>query len=222
MGKESACQCRRHWFDPWVMKIPWKRKWQPTPVFLPGKSYGQKSLVGYSPWGWKIVGQDLVAKLCPTLLQPRELQPTRLLCQWDFPGKNTGVGCHFLFQEIFLAQGLNPGLPHCRQTLYCLSHQGSPRKQGRVLIKEVKNILEKSFGYRVKNSQVIVNKENVYLKRRFRCIWMRRKSLDLFRRPKGSMTSHSQKEVEFSYSDNPFIGQWASVGGLSRGWTLWS
>ena len=62
MGKESACQCRRHWFDPWVMKIPWKRKWQPTPVFLPGKSYGQKSLVGYSPWGWKIVGQDLAAK----------------------------------------------------------------------------------------------------------------------------------------------------------------
>ena len=109
-----------------------------------------------------------------------------------------------------------------RQTLYCLSHQGSPRKQGRVLIKKVKNILEKRFGYRVRNSQVIVNKENVYLKRRFRYIWMRRKSLDLFRRPNGSMTSHSQKEVEFSYPDHPFIRQWASVGGLSGGWTLWS
>ena len=45
---------------------------------------------------------------------------------WDFPGKNTGVGCHFLLQWIFPTQGLNPGLPHCRQTLYCLSHQGSP------------------------------------------------------------------------------------------------
>ena len=47
-GKESTCQCwrhRRHWFDPWVGKIPWRRKWQPTPVFLPGKSHGQRSLV---------------------------------------------------------------------------------------------------------------------------------------------------------------------------------
>ena len=45
---------------------------------------------------------------------------------WDFPGKNTGVGCHFLLQEIFLTQGLNPMcLPHYRQTLYRLSHQGS-------------------------------------------------------------------------------------------------
>ena len=59
-------------------------------------------------------------------LQPHRLQPTRFLHPWDFPGKNTGVGCHFLLQEIFLTQGLNPGLPHCRQTLYHLSHQGSP------------------------------------------------------------------------------------------------
>jgi len=51
--KESPCQCRRHWLDPWVRKIPWRRKWQPTPVFLPGKSHGQRSLVGYSPWGRK-------------------------------------------------------------------------------------------------------------------------------------------------------------------------
>ena len=137
-----------------------------------------------------------------------------------FPRQEYWSGLPFPFPGDLPTPGLNPGLPHCRQTLYCLSHQGSPRKQGRVLIKEVKNILEKSFGYRVKNSQVIVNKENVYLKRRFRCIWMRRKLLDLFRRPKGSMTSHSQKEVEFSYSDNPFMGQWASVGGLSGGWTL--
>ena len=40
-------------FNPWVKKIPWRRKWQPTPVFLPGKSHGQKSLVGYSPCGLK-------------------------------------------------------------------------------------------------------------------------------------------------------------------------
>ena len=41
---------------------------------------------------------------------------------WDFPGKNSGVGCHFLLQRIFPIQGLNPGLPHCRQTLYHLSY----------------------------------------------------------------------------------------------------
>ena len=40
-------------FNPWVGKIPWRRKWQPTPVPLPGKSHGQRSLVGYSPWGHK-------------------------------------------------------------------------------------------------------------------------------------------------------------------------
>ena len=40
-------------FDPWVGKIPWRRKWQPTPVLLPGKFHGRKSLVGYSPWGRK-------------------------------------------------------------------------------------------------------------------------------------------------------------------------
>ena len=44
---------------------------------------------------------------------------------WNFPGKGTDVGCHFLLQEICLTQGLNPGLPHCKQTLYHLSHQGS-------------------------------------------------------------------------------------------------
>ena len=51
-GKESACRWRRrrkHRFNPWVGKISWRRKWQPTPVFLSGKSHGQRSLVGYSP-----------------------------------------------------------------------------------------------------------------------------------------------------------------------------
>ena len=51
--KKSACQCRRHGFSPWVGKIPWRRKWQPTPVFLPGESHGQRSLEGYSSWGHK-------------------------------------------------------------------------------------------------------------------------------------------------------------------------
>ena len=55
VGKESTyhCRYRRHRFDPWVGKVPWRRKRQPTPVFLPGKSRGQRSLAGYSPWGRK-------------------------------------------------------------------------------------------------------------------------------------------------------------------------
>ena len=57
----DACHCRRHRFDSWVMKIPWRRKWQPTPVFLPGKSHGQRSLMGYSPWGY-IVRHNLATK----------------------------------------------------------------------------------------------------------------------------------------------------------------
>ena len=53
-GIAPACQRRRlnrHGLDPWVRKIPWRRAWQPTPVFLPGESHGQRSLAGYSTWG---------------------------------------------------------------------------------------------------------------------------------------------------------------------------
>ena len=65
--KESACdegdhlQCRRPGFISWVGKIPWRRKWPPTPVFLPGKSHGQRRLAGYSPWGCK--GLDMIEQL---------------------------------------------------------------------------------------------------------------------------------------------------------------
>ena len=54
-GKEPAADAgdSRDWVDPWVRKIPWSRKWQPIPVFLPGKFHGQRSLVGCSPWGHK-------------------------------------------------------------------------------------------------------------------------------------------------------------------------
>ena len=59
--QESACQCKRCrkcGLDPWFRRIPWHRKWQPTPVFLPRKFHGQGSLVGYSPWGSQRVGHD--------------------------------------------------------------------------------------------------------------------------------------------------------------------
>ena len=61
-GKESACRYQKSEFNPCVGKIPWRRKWQPTLVFLPGISYGQRILEGYSPGGCKRVGYDLVTK----------------------------------------------------------------------------------------------------------------------------------------------------------------
>ena len=70
------------------------------------------------------------------LLQPHGLQPARLLCPWDSPGKITGVGCHFLLQGIFPTQPSlqeqSPGLLHCRQILYQLSCQGTSKLWGRL------------------------------------------------------------------------------------------
>ena len=57
-GKDSTCNSGDTWFG----KIPWRRKWHPTPVFLPGKSHGQRNLAGYSPSGCRRVGRDLVTK----------------------------------------------------------------------------------------------------------------------------------------------------------------
>ena len=95
--KKPICQCRSCKLDPWFGKIPGRRKWQPTPVYLPGKSHGQRSLVGYNPWGHKRVRQDLgtkqqhvcmcvysvqfssVAHLCPTLCDPMNRSTPGLL-----------------------------------------------------------------------------------------------------------------------------------------------
>ena len=68
-------------------------------------------------WKWKKVK---VAQSCPTLCDLMD-------CPWNSPGQNTGVGSLFLLQGIFPTQGLKPGLPHCRWTLYQLSNKGSPR-----------------------------------------------------------------------------------------------
>ena len=67
-----------------------------------------------------------VSQSCPTLCDPMDCS---FLCPWNFQGKSTGVGCHFLLQGIFPTQGSYLGLLHCRQTLYHLSHQGSPKKR---------------------------------------------------------------------------------------------
>ena len=67
----SIClQCRRPGFDLWVGNFPWRRKWQPTPVLLPGKSHGRRSLVGYSPWGCKELDMTEQLHFISLLLHP--------------------------------------------------------------------------------------------------------------------------------------------------------
>ena len=70
-------------------------------------------------------GYVLVAQSCPTLCN--SMDSARLLCPWNSPGKNTGMGSHLLLQGIFPTQESNPGLLLCRQILYHLSHLGSPK-----------------------------------------------------------------------------------------------
>ena len=72
----------------------------------------------------------LVSQPCPTLCNPMDCSPARLLCLLNSPGENSGVGSHSPLQGIFLTQGLNLSLLHCRQILYHLSHQGSKNAIG--------------------------------------------------------------------------------------------
>ena len=154
--------------------ILWRRQWQPTPVLLPGKSHGWRSLVGCSPWGRE--ESDMTERLhfhfsllciregngnplqCSCLENPRDRGAwwasiygiaqswTRLkrlssssssigrkilqnlYSPWNPPGQNTGVGSLFLLYGIFPTPGSNPGILHCRQILYQLSHKGSPKE----------------------------------------------------------------------------------------------
>ena len=79
-GKEPSCQCirQRRGFNPWVQKIPWRRAWQPTPVFLPGESHGQRSLAGLQSMGSQGVRHDW-SDLAPLLLMESD-------CTWTLPG----------------------------------------------------------------------------------------------------------------------------------------
>ena len=186
----------RHRFNPWVRKMPWSRKWHPTPVFLLRKFHGQGSLVDYSPWAaesdttehsiwtsgkhrhsvhnhiWLVVFNDYIL-LVPIAVSYYRLQVPFLtleielsvplnifildnqflkvkvkvtqsyltlcnpmdynvgLCSpWNFPGKNIGVGCHFLLQGIFLIQGSSLHLLHWQVNSLPLSHLGSPNWDG--------------------------------------------------------------------------------------------
>ena len=92
-----------------------------------GRSWDQLTLF---LWACVWTLQRMKSESCsvvPTLCDPMDCSPTRLLCPWNSPGWNTGVDSCSLLHVIFPTQGSNPGLPHCWQILYHLSHQGSPR-----------------------------------------------------------------------------------------------
>ena len=94
-------QWRRCRSDPWVGKIPWRRKWQLTSVFLPGKSHGQRSLVSYSPWRSQRVGHNWVTeKACIApfplswpISQPHQTQLFRTHLNWSWPGQDPSLDC---------------------------------------------------------------------------------------------------------------------------------
>ena len=98
-GKGFACQCRRRRFDLWVRKIPWRRKWQPTPVFLPEKSHGQRNLVGYHPKGGK---------------ESDTAEHARWLCHSFIPVLSSGMGRQRCAQQDREDEGFHLGpYPHC-------------------------------------------------------------------------------------------------------------
>ena len=111
-SKRVCLQCRRPGFDPWVGKIPWSKIWQPTPVFLPGESHGQRSLAGYNPWGCKEL--DVTERLTLSLSNWIELQHPLLRV---IASIKCIYACKALFffdcavqhaGSQFLDQGLNP------------------------------------------------------------------------------------------------------------------
>ena len=91
-SKEFACQFRRYTFDHWVRKIPWSRKWQFAPVFLPEKSHGQRSLAVFCPWDQK----------SQTQLNPQE----HMLSSASLMSLSLSLGSFFFYLEAGLLQGL--------------------------------------------------------------------------------------------------------------------
>ena len=126
-GKEPIWRCRRHGFDPWTGKIPWRRKWQPTSVFLPGETHGQRNLVGYTPWGHK--ESETTERLTPSLsfqswhssecrVRSTCIRITQNLClnsqipvSWVFPHSSVGKEsvCNARAPGLIPGLGRSPG-----------------------------------------------------------------------------------------------------------------
>ena len=96
-----------------------------TYLYLPNTDTDMESMLSKSV-GQSMPSSESVSPSVASDSEPMDCNPSRPLCPWDSPGQNTGVGSLSLLQGIFPAQGSNPGLTHCRQILYQLSHKGSP------------------------------------------------------------------------------------------------
>ena len=90
-----------------------KAEYEPRPYCSIAGAFNQPTLL------------SAICSVTQTLLWLHGLQPARLLCPWGFPGRNTGMGCHFLLQRIFMTQGLNQGLLHWQADSLPLSYLGS-------------------------------------------------------------------------------------------------
>ena len=99
----------------------------------------------------------LVTQSCMTLCDPVNCSPPVSSLHGNSPGKNTGVGCHALLEEIFPTQGSNPGLLHCSWILYHLSHQGSPM----VFIELHKGHQRLVLNYRYCSNQTVAHKQKI-------------------------------------------------------------
>ena len=115
-------QCGRPEFDPRVEKIPWRRAWKPTPVFLPGESPWTRCLAVHGltkSWTWtQLTKRPSEVKWSEShSVMSNPLLPCGLCSPWNSPGQNTGVDSCSLLQGIFPTRGLNPGLPHYKHKL---------------------------------------------------------------------------------------------------------
>ena len=119
---QGSCTMRA---SPWVFSCVWTRHWLPgNPLQHVGQAAAPRprEVLTLPRLAWCFSDPSVSC-----LVVSNSSQPHRLLCPWAFPGKNTGVGCHFLLQGIFLTQGSNPSnlcVLHCRQIIYLLSRQG--------------------------------------------------------------------------------------------------
>ena len=129
-GKESACQFRTHGFDPWVGKIPWRREWQQTPVFLPRKSQGQRRLAGYSPWGHK--KSDMTATNTYThthiythteaVVWRRKWQPIPILLPGESHGQRSLGGLKSMGSQIDTTEWITHTQKHTHRNTHTYTH----------------------------------------------------------------------------------------------------
>ena len=154
-------------------------------------------------------------------LQPHELYPTRLLCPRNSPGKNIGVGCHSLFQGIFLIQGTNP---HCKQILYGLSHHSLSCSKYKMSVLRLWEAVTPEFETKIRLRKSImpsqIREANWSIHKRMAKLWVRKQQIELITEGQLTHWTMKQSSVKESYSLKT-IAEWSkSSWGIPRnGWS---